>query len=448
MNGYKWIVTFPIILALLFSPILGFSVGVVSAQGEATCSTSSPPSGAYAVMICYSTPAENATLTGDVPITVLVTVGGTSPGVQKVIFYLNGSYLITDYQSSYTFTLPTTKFVDSTYSLSVKAVMRDGFNTGQTVLPVSFNNGISTTPVNTNQFQPTTGRAPSANEPFVVTAAGDGASGETNAIAVTNLISSINPNLFLYLGDVYDKGTSVEFYNWYGIQGNNFGTFRNITNPTIGNHEYENGVAPGYFDYWDNVPNYYSFDAGGWHFISLNSNATHIGVSPQSPQYQWLQQDLAAHDQVCTIVYYHHPLFNIGPAGTTTEISAIWSLLAEHKVEVVLNGHDHTYQRWVPLDGNGQPSTDGITEFVVGASGHGIQTINSSDSRVAYATDSNPEAFGAINFILNSTGTSFYYKNTSGNILDSGTIPCLHVGTDTEPPSTPTNLTGYAPSFY
>ena len=448
MKTNKWITSIPIILVLLFSPIFSFNYSTALAQTGTVCSSSSPASGAYAVMICYSTPAANATLTGDVPITVLVTVGGTSPGVQRVIFYLNGSYLITDYQTSYTFTLPTTRFVDGSYSLAVNALMRDGFVTQQTVLPISFSNGITTPPVNTNTFQPTNGRTPGPQESFTVTAAGDGASGESKAIAVTNLISSINPNMFLYLGDVYDKGTAVEFYNWYGKQGTNFGTFRNITNPTVGNHEYENGVAPGYFDYWDNVPNYYSYDAGGWHFISLNSNSAHIGVNSQSVQYQWLQQDLTANDQACTVVYYHHPLYNIGPEGSTTAMAPIWALLAQHKVEIVLNGHDHTYQRWVPLNGAGQPSSVGITEFVVGASGHGTQTIKKSDTRVAYSIDTNPTAFGALSFVLNSSGASFNYKNIAGTVLDSGTIPCLHTGPDTTAPSIPTGVSGSAIDHY
>ena len=116
------------------------------------------------------------------------------------------------------------------------------------------------------------------------------------------------------------KEQVLEFFNWYGGQTNNFGTFKSITNPTIGNHEYSaSSTAAGYFDYWDNIPNYYSYNAGGWHFISLNSNRTRIGIDSTSAQYQWLQQDLAANSQACTIVYYHHPLFNIGPEGSTSQ---------------------------------------------------------------------------------------------------------------------------------
>jgi hypothetical protein len=232
--------------------------------------------------------------------------------------------------------------------------------------------------------------------------------------------------LFLYLGDVYANGSQAEFFNWYGTT-SNFGQFRSITDPTIGNHEYLTPGAAGYFNYWNNIPRYYSFNAGGWHFISLDSNLTKIGNSGQSAQSLWLQQDLAANAKSCTIVYYHHPLYNIGPEGSAIALTGIWSLLAQYGVTIVLNGHDHDYQRWVPLDGSGQPSPNGITEFVVGSAGHGIQKIVNTDNRVAYSNDTYPAAFGVLVLQLSQGSASFSYQSTSGSTLDSGFIPCVHV---------------------
>ncbi len=262
--------------------------------------------------------------------------------MQRVVFYLNDAYLLTDYQSPYTFTLPTGRWADGNYTLSVEALLRDGFISQRRETTVQFKNGIANPPGNNASFKPATGSPPANGAPFVVIATGDGASGEANAVKVTELISSINPNLFLYLGDVYEKGTPTEFYNWYGMQKNNFGLFRAITNPTIGNHEYTNGDAQGYFTYWDNIPNYYSFDAGGWHFVSLNSNLSKLGSGIRSSQYQWLADDLEANPNACTIAFYHHPLFNIGPEGPTTGLADIWALMAQNNVSIVLNGHDHT----------------------------------------------------------------------------------------------------------
>ncbi len=412
------------------------------------CASSTPSSGAYTVTLCFTAPSSGSTVSGPVTVTVSVSVSGSNPGVQRVVFYINSAYLLTDYLSTYTFSLPTMKWQDGSYTLGVEALMRDGYTTAnRATINLIFSNGNAQPPINPNTFTPTSGTTPPNGSPFIVTAAGDGADGATYAGKVANLITTINPNLFLYLGDVYEKGSVAEFYNWYGTDGANFGNFLSITDPTIGNHEYSNSSGgAGYFDYWNNIPNYYSFNAGGWHFISLNSNHSHIGVSKTSAQYAWLAQDLAANSSLCTIVYYHHPLYNIGPEGPTTAMADIWALMAQNGVSIVLNGHDHDYQRWVPLDGNGNLSAAGITEFIVGGGGHGLQTIANTDLRVAFSDYLNPRAFGVIELALNSNGASFSYVNTSGVTLDSGTIPCNKTGPDTQAPSVPAGLTATAAS--
>ena len=393
------------------------------------CVTSSPSSGAYSITICLTGPANGSSLTGTVTVTTSVSITGKTSGVQHMIFNLDSSYLLTAYKSPYTFILPTEKWKDGSHTLYAKATMPGGFTTGKAHIALSFSNGNASTPVNTGHFTPSTGRAPASGQPFVVAAAGDGASGESNATNVSNLLSLLNPNLFLYLGDVYESGSKAEFYNYYGTSTSNFGRLQAITDPTIGNHEYINGVGgAGYFDYWNNIPNYYSFNAGGWHFISLNSNSSKVGgFKTTSPEYKWLQQDLSANTRPCTIVFYHHPFFNIGPEGSTKSLSTIWSLMAKYKVSIVLNGHDHDYQRWVPLNGSGSPSATGITEFVAGGGGHGLQTIAKTDSRVAYSNYQNPTAFGVLLLSLGSSGATFSYHSTNGSVLDSGSISCKNL---------------------
>ncbi len=397
------------VLVVFFLPFSETSYQQLIAATTPTCASSAPASAAYSVTVCFTDPANGSTLKGNTTITATVSVsGGTSPGVQRVVFYLDGAYLLTDYQGAYTFILPTNRWVDGIHALGVEALMHDDFVTQQTSISTTFNNGVTSPPVNNNHFRPTSGRPAVNGEPFIVAAGGDGASGEANAGKVSDLIHSLNPNLFLYLGDVYEKGSPTEFYNWYGTTSTFFGRLRSITDPTIGNHEYEHNMAPGYFDYWDNIPNYYSYNANGWHFISLNSNASIVPVASGSAQYNWLQQDLAALPaNQCTIVYYHHPLFDIGPEGPTTAMAAIWSLMAQHGVDIVLNGHDHDYQRWMPLDGNGNPSPNGITEFVAGGAGHSMQTITGSDSRVVYSNSTKPDAFGVLLLQLNPKGANF-----------------------------------------
>ncbi len=421
--------------------ILALSIPrVLQASAANTCRTTSPGTQSYTVTLCFVDPSNGATLTNDATVNATVSVSVSTPRVTKLVFYIDNQYLVTDFQIPYTFQLPTTKWADGYHSISVEALLSDGLTSAQTSVTVSFNNGITVVMPNTNTFTPRTGTAAAPGQPFVVAAAGDGAGGEANSLGVTNQIASWNPNLFLYLGDVYEKGSPTEFLNWYGGTDKFFGQFRTITDPTIGNHEYESGVAPGYFDYWDNPPNYYSFDAGGWHFISLNSNSELPEFSPGTAQYDWLQGDLQANAGVCTIAYFHHPVFSVGPQGDTPRMDEMWSLMAQSGVTIVLTGHDHGYQRWEPLDGNGVPSATGITQFVVGGGGHGVQGFVRSDSRMVFGADSPANSYGALKLSLNSAGAGYKYINQQGTTLDSGSVTCGGAA-DTAPPSTPTNFT-------
>jgi hypothetical protein len=403
---------------------------MIPVNAAASCTSSAPASAAYTVTVCFSSPTDASSLSGDTTVSATTSVTGTNPGVQRLVYYLDGAYLLTDYSSPFQFTLPTANWVDGAHTLAVEADMRDDFVSSQAAVQVDFVNGVSTPPSNSNSFTPTGGTLPGNGSPLVLAAVGDGASGEANAAKVTSMIASWNPNLFLYLGDVYEKGSPTEFLNWYGGSTQFYGQFRSITDPTIGNHEYTNKQAPGYFNYWDNIPNYYSFDSGGWHFISLNANPQFNQTAPGTAQYQWLVQDLAANHAACTLAYWHEPLFNIGQEPAATNVQAIWSLLAQSGVDIVLNGHDHDYQRWLPLDGSGLPATPGMTEFVVGTGGHGVQTFVQSDARVAQAFDSNtsPAPFGALRLSLSASSAAFAFINTSGTVLDAGTIPCQNAG--------------------
>src|ERR1044071_8278694 len=115
----------------------------------------------------------------------------------------------------------------------------------------------------------------------------------------------------------------------------------------------------------------------------------------------------------------------------------IWALLAQSGVDLVLNGHDHNYQRWKPLDGSGALSSSGVTEFVVGGSGHGMQEfVVLNENRLAAGFDT-PDAFGALRLQLNQDGAGYQYINTAGTMMDSGSVACSGAPADITPPSKP-----------
>jgi hypothetical protein len=284
---------------------------------------------------------------------------------------------------------------------------------------------VTVVPPNTNQPTITSGTTPAPGAPLVVAAVGDGASGDATVSPVVNTIQSWSPNLFLYLGDVYEKGSYTEFINWYE---GGFGGLHSITNPVIGNHEYGTRRAAGYYDYWNNEPNYYSFDAGGWHFIALNSTSQFQNID-WSGQLNWLQSDLAAHAGACTVAFWHHPLYNVGPEGASTRVQDFWTPLANARATLILNGHDHDYQRWQPLDADGNPSSGGLTEIVAGTGGHAVQYITGNDPRLV---TSKSGVFGALQLQLSPQTAQFQYYTISGStstVSDSGTVPCRGYGT-------------------
>ncbi len=409
-------------------------IALRSAQAQSgVCTTSS---NGYTVTVCLTQPADGATVSGLTTVTATATVTGSSSGIGKLLFSLDGGYLLTDFQSPYTYQLPTDTIANGAHTLSVYAIMRDGFESSAPAVTLNFANA-GVPPIGT--FTPVTPGPRPAGQSLIMAAVGDGASGEANAGLVTQMIDGWNPDVFLYLGDVYDKGTYPEFYNWYGQPNVDYGLFRDVTNPIVGNHEYENGAAPGYFRYWNNVPNYYSYNAGGWHFIALNSTNEYNQRAPTSPQYQWLVDDLNSNNTPCSLAYFHHPVLSVGPQSDTTAMNGMWSLLAQAGVDMVLTGHDHSYQRWKPLDADLNLSAGGTTHFVNGAGGHGVQGAVREDSRLDVMYGNPANSYGAMYFKLNPKGAEYRYYNTAGQLLDQGIVPCSGTS-DTTAPMAPSSL--------
>lgn len=404
---------------LLFAFINFLIYTTPSSAAPPSCSDSQSTS--YKIHLCITQPEEGAIITGVQQVEPTITVTGVHPGIRRVVYYLNDEYLLTAYSAPYRFELPSSHYVDGSYRLSADVLMRDDFTTSRTTTQLQFQNGVTTPPVNNNTFTPFR-PASASGEPLIVAAVGDGASGERPE--VTNLIASWRPQMFLYLSDVYERGAPVEFYNWYGAGNRFFGQFKAITNPTIGNHEYNHdGKASGYFDYWDNIPHFYSYDAGGWHFISLDTTGYFQQTGVNSLQYQWLIQDLANNRADCTLAYFESPRYSVGAQGDQEHVQELWTLLANNGVDIVLSGNDHSYQRWQSLDANGNPASQGITQFVVGTGGHGMRRFVRSDARLKAGVDT-VQSFGALRLELYPDRAQFQYINVLDASLDSGAIQC------------------------
>ena len=163
------------------------------------------------------------------------------------------------------------------------------------------------------------------------------------------------------LGDIaYENGSESDFANCFEPS---WGKLVPRIKAALGNHEYNTpGAAPA-FKLFGLPPNgWYSYSLGAWHVIVLNSNCSEVGgCGRDSPQARWLEADLAAHPARCTLAYWHHPRFSSGIHGSNVAYAPFWDILARAKADLVLQGHDHDYERFAPLKG--------IRSFVVGTGG-------------------------------------------------------------------------------
>ena len=215
--------------------------------------------------------------------------------------------------------------------------------------------------------------------PFTLVAAGDVACSFTQRRGTrvcrhddtANLVARLNPHVIAVLGDnQYFSGTLPEFA--YSFD-STWGRLKDRIRPAVGNHEYHIG-ASGYFQYYGSVAappgGYYSYDAGSWHVVVLNSNCAFVACAPGSAQERWLRADLAAHPARCTLAYFHHPRFASGATRPQVEVGPFWNALYEAGADLVLGGHYHHYERLAPVDPVGRRDPGrGLRQFVVGTGG-------------------------------------------------------------------------------
>ena len=251
-----------------------------------------------------------------------------------------------------------------------------------TTLVASCDGNSPTTPTPGVEFPP-----PSA--PVTVLAAGDiGQCGQPGPALTGRLLDSLQ-GIVLALGDLaYPNGTLQQFVDCYDPS---WGRHRDRTRPAPGNHDYETPGAAGYFAYFEDLAGppgdgFYSFVAGSWRLISLNSN---VAMGPGSPQHLWLQRELQQPAR-CTLAYWHHPYMSSGPNGDNRDTKPLWDLLYAGKADIILVGHEHIYERYLPQDPDGRVDRDrGLRQFIVGTGGAALTGIvsrrpNSAATHVGY----------------------------------------------------------------
>ena len=265
---------------------------------------------------------------------------------------------------------------------------------------------------------------PVATAPMV--AAGDIAGCDTTGDEATAALVDTMPGTVAALGDlVYEDATASDFATCYAPS---WGHFKARTRPAAGNHEYNSPGAAPYYAYFgaaagDPAKGYYSYDAGSWHVVVLNSNCGVGGCDDNSPQVSWLRADLAAHPRFCTLAYWHHPRFSSGQIGSDAMTDGFWDALYAARADLVVVAHDHDYERFAPQRPKGQADPKlGLREFVVGTGGrsHFVMGTPIANSEVR-----NDTTFGVLRLTLHAARYDWQFVPVAGaTFTDSGSGLC------------------------
>ena len=200
--------------------------------------------------------------------------------------------------------------------------------------------------------------------------------------------------------------------------------------PSPGNHDdYDEQWGHGgnaYFEYFGARAGpahrgYYSFDAGTWHVVSLNSEIINRG-SQEIAQLAWLKSDLsAAPEGACTLAYFHRPMVSSGEFAAR-RMSRLWDVLYAAGVDLVINGHEHFYERFAPQTPRGAlDHAFGIRQFIVGTGG---AEFHRSGPRAPQSELVIEEALGVIKLTLRPTEYDWEFIDVDHVVRDSGSDRC------------------------
>lgn len=214
-----------------------------------------------------------------------------------------------------------------------------------------------------------TAPAPDSTRTIGILAFGDSGSGSTDQASLFTRMFEFPYQLIIHTGDMaYDDGTIGQFEaNVFGVYSE---LFRNVpVFPVPGNHEYNTqGGAPFRSVFalpGDSGERWYSYDWGRVHFAALDTQAD---IATQA---RWLDRDLAMAQQPWKIVYMHKPPYSSGSRGSDVDLRrALAPVLEKHRVQLVLAGHDHDYERTKPQNG--------VTYVVTGGGGKGTRDVGTS----------------------------------------------------------------------
>lgn len=249
--------------------------------------------------------------------------------------------------------------------------------------------------------------------------------------SVASMVSSWNPDFIITTGDNrygaigYDMAIGQFYCNFLSGVGSGNYCIRgdhalNAFFPSLGNHDYTDGYGvESYLEYFtlpgsgidssntSSSERYYDFIRGPVHFFVVDSQQALSSEFDKTSQMKWLQAQLKASTTLWQVIYFHHPPYSSATHGSYPAMQ--WPF-ASWGADVVVSGHDHTYERI---------SANDITYIVNGLGGRSIYAFNDpvSGSQARYNGD-----YGAMIVEADKTSMRFKFINLSGHIVDAHTI--------------------------
>jgi Calcineurin-like phosphoesterase len=415
----------------VFSVLVAATVLVPAvAQAAPTCGTSSGHT--LCVEVGDPTPTGERTITvTDSPNNGVVFATWVPSGGAAV--RLIQMYAPSPSTSDYSFVWPTQKYLNGSGTLSLQ---QGSISSAAVMISVTLSNIGNATDFQHNpsdwmHYLPA--RWDGATDPHIL-AVGDGPSNEATSNKMANHIATVDPPLFLFLGDIYETGTFTENLNHYGVSnidhpgsGTLWGATADTTQPTLGNHEKVN--IPAWMDYWHGHPLYTSWTWGGVLFLDLNSSQN---MTVAHAEYNYAQSVLNnPGNPACIVAMYHEAAVTSNTTIASNE-SDMWKLLANNGVDLVLNGHQHNMQEYKPLDANFTAGTANahMVQLISGAGGHAL----SSNSKVlpgARIAWSQGKTAGLLDLTLDgaangnaATSISWQWQDVTGGYLHDGSVDC------------------------
>lgn len=226
------------------------------------------------------------------------------------------------------------------------------------------------------------------------------------------------------LGDtVYDSGTPEEYQECFDPL---FGSMLDRIHPAVGNHEYRTPDASGYFNYFGDRAGrpgkgWYAFNLGDhWKVIVLNSNCSFVGgCEPGDRQYEWLKGALERARPRNVLAVTHAPRYSTGEHGSQLSMKPFFRLLYRRGADIMLSGHDHSYERFRPQNAIGERRSSGVQQFVVGTGGRHLYEFSRGPLKNTAVRDNT--TYGVMRLELRRRGYSWkFIPVTGGDFTDGG----------------------------